>query len=466
MSHKLNKCIFVIVVFILVLSGCSQGANQAAQEISVVPTVSGKDTQNNQNTPDQTTNPIETSIPEPTETPEPTVVPTNTRAPALSPGLHQESASVDSNYFSDNVYAESLALMNSAPLNPESPVYLQYLIDDATDITKYPQYSKKEGAINICFSNAGNNNTWRVDGFITMGEQVIQLQKEGEINNFYHYDAAGKDANQIRDIASILKNPEKCDVLIVSPNNSEAIAPAIEQACEKLPVIIFDRGVPTDCPVSYISPVGQYAYGIAGAQFIVDNLREGGNVLAFRILPSYDVLDARWGAARKIFEQNSYLNIEGVEFYYGDMKKVKSIVSDYLKRGVKIDAVWLDAGGPEVTILKAFKSAGAPYPIMIGEDRNEFLGFWKEQNLTSMATSFPVFQWRTAILAATKFMHGDTIQHRWVLPQPNVTVENLEHYYNPKLPITHYGMCGCEDMQNYPDSWKKVNINKYNKLFK
>jgi hypothetical protein len=91
-----------------------------------------------------------------------------------------------------------------------------------------------------------------------------------------------------------------------------------------------------------------------------------------------DVLEQRWGAARKIFEQNPQLNIIGVEFVGYDSFKANTVVSDYLAKYGTIDAVWMDAGGTAVTILEAFKDAGAPYPkVMVGEDQEDYLQYWK-----------------------------------------------------------------------------------------
>jgi len=298
-----------------------------------------------------------------------------------------------------------------------------------------------------------------------MGEQVMELQEQGLIKNFYHLDAQGSDEKQITDIQDIISTPDKCDLLIVSPNTSEALTPVVEQACEVLPVIVFDRFVFTDCAVVSERPIGGYAFGISGAQFIVDNLPEGGNVLAFRILPGVDVLEQRWGAARKIFEENPQFNIIGVEFVGYDSFKANTVVSDYLARFGSIDAVWMDAGGTAVSILEAFEDAGADYPkVMVGEDQNDYLGFWKENGLTAIAPTFPTYQWRTAVLSAVKFLQGETVQHNWVLPQPDVTEENLDQYYNPEMPPLHYALCGCEDMKNYPDAWKNVDVSKYDNL--
>jgi ribose transport system substrate-binding protein len=385
---------------------------------------------------------------------------------AESPGLQMESANVAEQFFSMDDYEESLRLMANTPVNPDDPIYLQYLVEDPTSLADYPQYEAKEPPYNLCFSNAGVNNPWRVVGYTTMGEQVIQLQNEGLIGNFYHVDAQGSDEKQITDIEDLISNPGQCDLLIVSPNTSEALTPVIEQACEVLPVVMFDRYAFTDCPVVSERPIGGYAFGIAGAEFIVDTLgEEGGNVLAFRILPGVDVLEQRWGAAKIIFEENPQLNIIGVEFVGYDSFEANTVVTDYLAKYGQIDAVWMDAGGTAVSILEAFEDAGADYPkAMVGEDQNDYLGFWKEKGLNAIAPTFPTYQWRNAILASVMFLQGETVQHNWVLPQIPVTDANLDDYYNPDMPPLHYAQCGCEDMDNYPDAWINVDVAKYDNL--
>ncbi len=278
-------------------------------------------------------------------------------------------------------------------------------------------------------------------------QQEVALHDE--IAEFIHVDAGGKDEKQIADIADLVAGG-KCDVLIVSPNTTAALTPAVEKACEALPVIVFDRGVQTDCPVVFTRPIGGYAFGYTGAKFIVDNLPNGGNVLALRILPGVDVLEHRWAAAKQVFEANPQLNVIGVEFGDGDNAKVKGIVNDYLDRFGTIDAVWMDAGATAVAALEAFQDAGKPFPVMVGEDQQDYLKFWKENNLTAVAPTFPTYQWRTPIIAALKILKGEQVQHIWTLPQPTITAANLDQYYNDQMPPLHYAMCGCEGMPTFP----------------
>jgi len=432
----MKKFLFLIVVGTLLLSACAPAA--APTEAPAAPAN--------------------------TEAP---AAPANTEAPAAAanPGLQMDSAKVAAQFFTDEDYNKSLEFMKQAPLNPNDPIYLQYLESNPTNISKFPQYASfatKKAPYNICFSNAGVNNPWRVVGYVDMREQVEQLRTEGLVKNFYHLDAQGNDAKQIADIQDIINTPGKCDILIVASNTSDALTPIVEKACEVMPVVQFDRFAQTDCPVVSERTIGGYAFGISGANFIVDNLPEGGNVLAFRILPGVDVLEQRWGAARKIFEQHPNLNIIGVEFVGYDSFKANTVVSDYLAKYGKIDAVWMDAGGTAVTILEAFKDAGAPYPkVMVGEDQEDYLQYWKANNLTAIAPSFPTYQWRTAVLSSVMFLQGKDVQHHWTMPQPEITAANLDKYLNSDMPPLHYALCGCEDMTNYPAAWKNVDVNKY-----
>ena len=438
----MKKSILLVVVVVMLLTACKPAAPEAT-EAPVVPAA-----------PAATEAPMETEAPAMTEAPV-----------AENPGLQMDSAKVAAQFFNDEDYATSLELMQKEALNPDAPLYLQYLVEDPTDISMYPQYAafaEKEAPYNVCFSNAGVNNPWRVVGYVSMREQVEQLRTDGLVKNFYHLDAQGNDAKQIADIQDLINTPGKCDILIVASNTSDALTPIVEKACEVMPVVQFDRYAQTDCPVVSERPIGGYAFGISGAQFVVDNLPEGGNVLAFRILPGVDVLEQRWGAARKIFEQNPKFNVIGVEFVAYDSFKASTVVTDYIAKYGTIDAVWMDAGGTAVAILEAFEDAGLPAPkVMVGEDQQDYLEYWKANNLTAIAPTFPTYQWRTAVLASVMFLQGETVQHNWVLPQPEVTAANLDQYITPGMPPLHYALSGGEDMTNWPDAWINVDTTKY-----
>jgi ribose transport system substrate-binding protein len=350
------------------------------------------------------------------------------------------------NFNDPEEFARQQELLTMTPEGPQGKPWEQHLGGSEVDTSKY----KKEGPYRLCFSNAGVNNPWRVVGFTTMQAEVEK--HKDEIAEFVHVDAEGKDDKQIADINALVSSGN-CDVLIVSPNTTAALTPAVEQACQKLPVIVFDRGVDTDCPVTFINPVGGYGWGIQTANFIAENLPEGGKVLALRILPGVDVLETRWAAAKRIFDEKG-INVVGAEFTDGDNAKTKSIVEDYINREGKIDAVWMDAGATAVAAIEAFEDAGQPLPIITGEDQQDFLQKWKAEGLTALGPTYPTYQWRTPVIAALKVLKGEpVIGPQWKLPQPAITQEILDQYVNDKMPPLYYALSGAEDLPGFPERW-------------
>jgi ribose transport system substrate-binding protein len=320
--------------------------------------------------------------------------------------------------------------------------------DEMVDTSEYA----KDGPWNICFSNASVDNPWRVVGWQTMQKQVEALGDQ--IADFRAVDAEASDDKQISDIQSLIRG-NRCDALIVSPNTTATLTPAVEQACETgIPVIVFDRGVNTDCPVTFIKPIGGYAFGADAAEFLVENVEPGGKILALRILPGVDVLETRWSAAQEVFA-DSELEIVGDEQTEGDAANTKQIVSDYIAREGQLDGIWMDAGATAVAAAEAFEDAGQEIPPITGEDQLDFLRKWQEDDLTAIAPVYSNYQWRTPIIAATLILSGQEVPKEWVLPQPAVTQDQLDDVVaeNEGLPDLHYALCGCEDLPGYPEGW-------------
>jgi ribose transport system substrate-binding protein len=366
---------------------------------------------------------------------------------SATPSGGPTSAAGQSNnkFFVQADFDRQMAQRNETPQGDPASPWLQMIQPSLVDTSKYAKPGKKW---HLCFSNAALDNPWRVTGLTTMKAEV---KLHPEIGDFTVVDAGGKDDKQISDIADL--QTKGCDAMIVSPNTTSALTPAVEKACQSgVPVVVFDRGVTTDCPVSFVHPIGGYAFGAAGAEFIAKKVGKGGKVLALRILPGVDVLENRWAAAKVIFEREG-VNVVGVEFNNADPAKAKSIVSDYLQRFGKLDGVWLDAGFASVGVAEVFQDAGKPVPPLTSEDQNDFLQLWQSKKLTAIAPTYPVYQWRTAVIAATMILSGKQVPKEWVLPQPVITEDNLSQYVTPGMPPLFFPTCGCQKMPTFPQEW-------------
>ena len=336
--------------------------------------------------------------------------------------------------------------------NPDEP-WLQYIDGPMTDTSEYAT----QESMKVCFANASISNPWRQTGWITMNQQLEVLQESKVISEMETRDAGDDDNTQIADIDYFISEGN-CDVFIISPNSTAALTPAVERACETgKPVIVFDRGVETDCATTFIHPIGGYAWGIATANFLSDNLEEGDRVIALRILPGVDVLETRWAAAEKIFEENG---IEAEDYFTGaDPAEIKKIITDALVQG-DVDGVWMDAGDGAVAAIEAFEDQGVDYPVMTGEDEMSFLRAWEETGLNGLAPVYSNFQWRTPLLAVEKIANGEEVPAEWVLPQEPITEDERAAYLeaNDGMPEGHYAKFGGEDLPGYPDVWQERQI--------
>lgn len=372
-----------------------------------------------------------------------------TTDPTVTPGGTDEPAT-DTEWFSQELFDEQEAQMAATPEGPDGQPYLQYINAEMIDTSAFAS----EGAKKACFANASISNPWRQTGWITMNEQLKVLQEQGAISEMETRDAQDSDDTQIADIDYFI-DEGNCDVFIISPNSTAAMTPAVQRACDTgKPVIVFDRGVETDCPTTFIHPIGGFAWGIASANFLIDNLEEGDKVVALRILPGVDVLEQRWAAADKLFSE---AGIEAVDYFTGaDPAEIKKIVTDELAKG-DVAGIWMDAGDGAVAAIEAFEDAGVDYPVMTGEDELSFLRKWDETGLTGLGTVYSNFQWRTPLLAAQKIFAGEEIPKEWVLPQSPITADELSDALeaNDGMPDGHYARFGGEDLPGYPSVWQE-----------
>ena len=356
-----------------------------------------------------------------------------------------QAAQPPSKFFDQAEYNRQLALRSVKPTGPAGKPWIQAIKPKWVDTSKY----KKAGGWKVCFSNASVSNPWRVVGWKTMQEE---RKLHPRIKTFKYVDAEGQDAKQISDISDLLT--QHCDALIISPNTTGPLTTSVKKACATgVPVIVFDRGVTTNCPTTFIHPIGGYAYGAYAADFICKNVKKGGKVLALRILPGVDVLENRWSGGSLIMKKCG-LKLVANEFTGGDPAKTKQIVTDYIQRLGSLDGVWMDAGATSVAAIEAFQDAGMKVPPITGEDQNDFLQKWQKDKLKAAAPTYPPGQWRTALIAADWILSGKKVPKEWILPQPFITDKNLKQYIYPKMPPLFYATCWCDKMPNFPKAWQ------------
>ena len=212
-----------------------------------------------------------------------------------------------------------------------------------------------------------------------MNEQLKALQDSGVISEMETRDAKDNDNTQIADIDYFIAEGN-CDAFIISPNSTAALTPAVERACETgKPVVVFDRGVRDRLRHHVHPPDRRLRLGHRHRRrSSAKSSRRATRSWPCASCPGVDVLEHRWAAAEKIFEENG---IEAKDYFTGaDPTEIKKIISDELATG-DVQGVWMDAGDGAVAAIEAFEDAGTDLPVMTGEDEMSFLRKWKETGL-------------------------------------------------------------------------------------
>src|SRR5205807_6218091 len=138
-------------------------------------------------------------------------------------GQRPSGGTAQSKFFSQADFDRQMAQRRIAPQGDPNTPWLQMIQPAMVDTGRYAKPGKKW---HVCLSNAALDNPWRVTGFTTMKAEV---KLHPDIGEFTVVDAGGKDDKQIADLADL--QTKGCNVLIVSPNTTGALTPAVEHAC-------------------------------------------------------------------------------------------------------------------------------------------------------------------------------------------------------------------------------------------
>lgn len=186
----------------------------------------------------------------------------------------------------------------------------------------------------IGVSLANLTEPWRIN----MSEEIKSEASHYPNLRMVFTDAADSSSRQIQDVRKLLD----CgiDLLIISPNDAEALTPVIAQAYRRIPVILLDRSVIGYDYTLYIGPDNRLIGKQAG-QYVADLLgKKGGKVV--EILGrsgSPPTLDRRLGFREAIDKA-------------GNISIVGTIVADWLRDKAEDELVaWLRENRPPDVIF-------------------------------------------------------------------------------------------------------------------
>jgi ABC-type sugar transport system substrate-binding protein len=193
----------------------------------------------------------------------------------------------------------------------------------------------------IGVSMANLTEPWRIN----MRDEIMAEAAHHPDLRMVFTDAADSSARQIQDVRTLLDSG--IDLLIISPNQSEALSPVVAEAYRRIPVILLDRSVVGFDYTLFIGPdnrligkqAGQYVASLLGTNGgkIVEILGRSG---------SPPVLDRSIGFQEAIAQQ-------------GNITIVDTLVADWLRDKAEDElTLWLTKNG-RVDIIMAQNDAMA-----------------------------------------------------------------------------------------------------------
>ncbi|OEV04940.1 substrate-binding domain-containing protein [Streptomyces oceani] len=168
-------------------------------------------------------------------------------------------------------------------------------------------------------------------------------------------DGQQSSATQLSQVQTFIE--KGVDVLLVSPNEPDPLTPVVEMACEaRIPVVLLDRSVNTDCHTSFIGG-DNYEIGKKAGERAVRELPDGGRVAELRGVLSAKpqierhkgFMDAIKGHDIKVVAQRE------AKWLRADATKV---TQQWLQGGKKIDLIFSHNDPMALGAFLAAKSAG------------------------------------------------------------------------------------------------------------
>ena len=201
-------------------------------------------------------------------------------------------------------------------------------------------------------------------------------------------------------------------------------------------VISFDNYVDTDNVTAKVG-IDETAFGVAGAQWLVDTLGGQGNIIVLNGIAGSGVDEMRRSGAMSVFADYPDIKILGEAHAGWDYAQAKSAMESFLSAYPQIDGVWSQGGAMTQAALDAFLAAGRSLIPMSGEANNGLLMAWKEnldKGFDSIAPCSPTFMSASALETAIAALNGEPVELHTIIELPFIVSDNLDGYVRMDLP--------------------------------
>ncbi|WP_033012450.1 ribose ABC transporter substrate-binding protein RbsB [Geobacillus kaustophilus] len=264
--------------------------------------------------------------------------------------------------------------------------------------------TKQDGEVKIGLSISTLNNPF----FVTLKEGAEKAAKD-EGAELIVVDAQNDSAKQINDIEDLIQ--QKVDVLLVNPTDSSAVASAIESAnSANIPVITVDRSADGGEVVTHIAS-DNVAGGKMAAQFLVDHLKNGGNIVELEGIPGSSAARERGEGFHQVIDKAANMKVVAKQAADFDRAKGLSVMENILQSHKDIQAVFAHNDEMALGALEALQAHGMNNVLVVGFDAtDDAVKAVKEGKMAATVAQKPALIGEKAVEAAIRVHKGEKVE--------------------------------------------------------
>jgi ribose transport system substrate-binding protein len=264
--------------------------------------------------------------------------------------------------------------------------------------------------ISLSLSDGFGGNNWRR---ITRGEAQDEASKCPSVTKFVYTDGQANLQKSISDIQSLAA--QGIDAMVVFPDQSDAVLPAIRSAYKAghvvVPYRVFPGGKAGVDYDYYIKTDFSYD-GTLMAKWMAKALHGKGNVVYLGGPAGNSQSRTRSAAFQAVFKKYPGIHFIGTkpfEVTNWDPALTQKVVTAALAKYPKIDGFMTDFGAAFASSLAAFQQAHRKVPAVAAEDSNAFGCAAKKTGFPTMTVSSQNWMVRTAVDFAVAKASGGKI---------------------------------------------------------
>ncbi|SDL33366.1 substrate-binding domain-containing protein [Tessaracoccus oleiagri] len=289
------------------------------------------------------------------------------------------------------------------------------------------------GPFTIGVSNGFVGSEYRTQMIQDIEEAAAPYQEEGLLEDLVLENADTDVNGQIQQVRNLINSG--VDAIIINPNSGTALDAVFQEAADQdILVFAIDQAVESESVINV--GIDQAAWARTSAEWLAEQVGEGGNVVVVNGISGHPANEARWNAAKEALEAggvNILTTVDGGWDQTTGQQQMTTLLSTY----PEIDGVWTQDGMAQ-GVLQALIEAGKQNDVIVsGEARGGFMRLWEEHGLDSVAVVNPPGTGATALHFAMGMLQGQTIKddaltdgHNVVLElEPTITNENFDEVW-------------------------------------